>query len=207
MRIVLLGPPGAGKGTQSQRLAERLGARHIATGDLVRAEIAAGTELGRQVRGYYERGELVPNSLIVGLVRPCLTPDGGWILDGFPRDEQQARTLDAALREAGVALDRVIALEVPDDELVRRLSGRRQSASTGKVYHLAYNPPPPDDPGPLVRRADDDPEDIKRRLEVYHAETEPLKAYYAAQGLLTPIDASGPIDAVSAEIEKALDAA
>ena len=203
MRILLLGPPGSGKGTQAQRLAAMTGARHISTGDLVRAEIEAGTELGRRIKDYNDRGELVPDEMILGLVRPYLTT-GSWILDGFPRDEAQARALDVMLNELGVDLDRVVMLVAPDDALITRLLGRVQSVATGKTYHVTYDPPPADDPGPFVRRADDTPEDVRRRLEIYHAQTEPLQAYYAGRGLLTQVDARGPIDALTEAILRAL---
>jgi adenylate kinase len=179
------------------------GARHISTGDLVRAEIKAGTDLGRRIKDYNDRGDLVPDEMILGLVRPYLTT-GSWILDGFPRDEAQARALDAMLKEVGVDLDRVVMLAAPDDALVTRLLGRVQSAATGKTYHVTYDPPPEDDPGPFVRRADDTPEDAQRRLAIYHAETEPLKLYYAGRGLLTQVDARQPIDAVTDAILRAL---
>lgn len=204
MRLLLLGPPGSGKGTQAQRLAAMTGARHIATGDLVRAEIGAGTELGRRIKDYNDRGDLVPDELILGLVRPYLTK-GSWILDGLPRDEAQARALDEMLKEMGVGLDRVIVLVMPDDALIMRLLGRVQSVATAKTYHVTYDPPPQDDPGPFVRRADDTPEDVRRRLEIYHAETEPLQRYYAGRGLLRQVNTRGPIDTVAAAILQAVD--
>lgn len=204
MRLIVLGPQGSGKGTQAQRLAAATGAAHIATGDLVRAEIARDSALGRAVKGYNDRGELVPNDLIMQLVVPALTAPRHWILDGFPRDERQARLLDAMLDGAGVRLDRVIVLEAPDDALTERLLGRRQSRATGKIYNLVTDPPPADDPGPFVQRDDDTPEDIARRLALYHQETEPLEGYYDAQGLLERIDARGPIEAVAEAIQRAL---
>ena len=201
----MLGPQGAGKGTQGERLARLTGARHLATGDLVRAEIASGSPLGQELREYHDRGELVPDEIMLGLVRKYLTAGGSWILDGFPRDEAQAHGLDRMLEESGADIDRVIALEAPDDELIGRLLGRRQSVATGKTYHITYDPPPASDPGPFVQRSDDTPEDIRRRLEIYHHETEPLKAYYAERGLLTEVDASGPMDEVTNRILQALD--
>jgi adenylate kinase len=204
MRVVLLGPPGAGKGTQAQRLAALTGAAHLAVGELVRVEIAAQTPLGHTLQGYYDRGDLVPDTLILGLVTSCLARVESWILDGFPRTETQARTLDAALAEHGAVLDRVIWLNLPDEEVLQRLAGRRQSRATGRIYHVADHPPPPDDPGPFVQRADDTPQNIRHRLEIYHAVTEPLKAYYAASGLLTEIDARAPISAITDAILRAL---
>ncbi|TCJ18259.1 adenylate kinase [Rubrobacter taiwanensis] len=204
MRILILGPQGAGKGTQGQRLAEITGARHISTGDIVRAEIKSGSELGRKVKEYHDRGELVPDEIIVEMARPHLRDAGSWILDGFPRNEAQARALDEALEEMGVELDRAVALEAPDEHLVRRLSGRRQSRATGRIYHLEYDPPPPDDPGPFVQREDDTEEAIRRRLEIYHRETEPLKGYYAERGLLVSVDATRSIPEVTESILQAL---
>lgn len=203
MRIVLLGPQGAGKGTQAQRLTQVSGAHQISTGDLVRAEIAAGTFRGRQIQEYNERGELVPDAVILALALPRVLESTSWILDGFPRTAAQAHALESALAGSGQRLDRVIALEAPDDEILDRLAGRRQSQATGRIYHLRFNPPPPDDPGPFVQRSDDKPEQIRRRLALYHAETQPLKQFYAQRGLLCAIDALQPIDAVTAAILRA----
>jgi adenylate kinase len=204
MRLVVLGPPGAGKGTQASRLAAARGARHIATGDLVRREIAAGTPLGQTLKAYNDRGELVPDDLIIDLVTPYIAEVSNWILDGFPRDEAQARALDAVLATHAAPIDLVIALCVPDDELVTRMQGRRISGSTGKTYNLQSNPPPRDDPGPFMARADDHPDEIRRRLAVYHQATEPLQTYYAAKGLLCRIDAGGQPEEIAARINTAL---
>lgn len=205
MRLVLLGPQGAGKGTQAQRLAALTGARHIATGDMVRAEIAARTTLGRIVQEYNRRGELVPDEIIVSMATKQLLGSASWILDGFPRNAAQAAALDGALATSGLALDGVVALEAPDDALVERLSGRRQSLTTGRIYHVTNNPAPCDDPGPFVQRDDDRPEVIRRRLQIYHAETQPLTGYYSAQGLLIAVDALQSIEAITGEIVAALE--
>ncbi|HEV2092584.1 MAG TPA: adenylate kinase [Rubrobacter sp.] len=203
MKIILLGPQGAGKGTQAQRLSQRTGAKHISTGDIVRAEIKSGSELGQKVQDFNDRGELVPDEIIVEMAKPYLDDADAWLLDGFPRNEAQAQALDAALEDLGIELDRAVALEAPDDELVQRLSGRRTSDATGRVYHVEHDPPPEDseeDAGPFVQRKDDTEEAIRRRLAIYHEQTEPLKDYYAERGLLTTVDARQSIDDVTAEI-------
>ncbi len=203
MKIILLGPQGAGKGTQAQRLSQRTGAKHISTGDIVRAEIKSGSELGQKVQDFNDRGELVPDEIIVEMAKPYLDDADAWLLDGFPRNEAQAQALDAALEDLGIELDRAVALEAPDDELVQRLSGRRTSDATGRVYHVEHDPPPEgseEDPGPFVQRKDDTEEAIRRRLAIYHEQTEPLKGYYAERGLLTTVDARQSISEVTEEI-------
>ena len=206
MKIILLGPQGAGKGTQAQRIAKETGAKHISTGDIVRAEIKSGSELGQKVQDYNDRGELVPDEIIVEMAKPYLDDAESWILDGFPRNEAQAKALDAALEEIGEKLDAVVALEAPDEALVTRLSGRRQSQTTGNIYHVEFDPPPEDgdDEGPFVQRKDDTEEAIRRRLEIYHDQTEPLKDYYAERDLLVTIDAEQSIPDVTKDILKAV---
>ena len=207
MKVILLGPQGAGKGTQAQRLADRVGAKHISTGDIVRAEIESGSQLGKKVQDYNDRGELVPDEIIVEMAKPYLHDADSWLLDGFPRNEAQAKALDKALEELGEELDAVVALEAPDEALVERLSGRRQSQATGNIYHVEYEPPPEDgdDPGPFVQRKDDAEDAIRRRLEIYHDQTEPLKNYYADRDLLVTIDAEQEIPKVTEDILGAVD--
>jgi adenylate kinase len=203
MKIILLGPQGAGKGTQAQRLSQKTGAKHISTGDIVRAEIKSGSELGQKVQDFNDRGELVPDEIIVEMAKPYLDDADAWLLDGFPRNEAQAKALDDALKDLGIEIDAAVALEAPDDELVERLSGRRTSDATGRVYHIEHDPPPEDseeDAGPFVQRKDDTEEAIRRRLAIYHEQTEPLKDYYAERGLLTTVDARKPIAEVTEEI-------
>ncbi len=203
MRIVLLGPQGAGKGTQAQRISERTGAKHISTGDLVRAEIKSGSELGKTIKDYNDRGELVPDEIIVEMMKPYLEEAHSWILDGFPRNQTQADLLDHMLEEIHAELDAAVALEAPDDLLVERLSGRRTSEATGRIYHIDYDPPPEDareDPGPFIQRKDDTEEALRRRLKIYHEHTEPLKGYYAEKGILTTVDATQPIPEVTTAI-------
>jgi adenylate kinase len=207
MKIILLGPQGAGKGTQAQRLSQKTGAKHISTGDIVRAEIKSDSELGRKVQDFNDRGDLVPDEIIVEMAKPYLDDADAWLLDGFPRNEAQAKALDAALEDLGIELDGAIALEAPDDDLVTRLSGRRTSDATGRVYHVEHDPPPEDseeDPGPFVQRKDDTEEAIRRRLDIYHEQTEPLKDYYAERGLLTTVDARQGIPEITEEILSAV---
>jgi adenylate kinase len=203
MRIVLLGPQGAGKGTQAQRISERTGAKHISTGDLVRAEIKSGSELGRKIKDYNDRGELVPDEIIIEMMRPYLAEADSWILDGFPRNESQAEALDEMLEQIGAELDAAVALEAPDEALVKRLSGRRTSEATGRIYHVEHDPPPEnseEDPGPFVQRKDDTEEAIRRRLKIYHEQTEPLKGYYAEKGILHTVDATQGIAEVTGDV-------
>jgi adenylate kinase len=203
MRIVLLGPQGAGKGTQAQRISEKTGARHISTGDLVRAEIKSGSELGQTIKNYNDRGELVPDEIIIEMMKPYLDEADSWILDGFPRNQAQAEALDEMLEEIDAELDAAVALEAPDAALIERLSGRRTSEATGRIYHVEYDPPPEnceEDPGPFIQRKDDTEEALRRRLEVYHEHTEPLKDYYAERGILATVDAAQGILEVTADI-------
>ncbi len=204
MRIILLGPQGAGKGTQATRLAEKTGAVHISTGDIVREEIKSGSELGKKVQDYNDRGELVPDEIIVEMFKPHLTGAGDWVLDGFPRNEAQAKALDDALDELGLELEATVALEAPDEDLVRRLSGRRQSEATGNIYHVEHDPPPESDPGPFVQRDDDTEDAIRRRLGIYHEQTEPLKSYYDSRGLLATVDAMQDIPEVTQDVLRAV---
>jgi adenylate kinase len=209
MRIVLLGPQGAGKGTQAQRISESTGARHISTGDLVRAEIRSGSELGQTIKNYNDRGELVPDEIIVEMMRPYLEEADSWILDGFPRNQAQADLLDHMLEEIDAELDAAVALEAPDDVLIERLSGRRTSEATGRIYHIEYDPPPEnsqEDPGPFVQRKDDTEEALRRRLKIYHEHTEPLKGYCAERGILATVDATQAIPQVTKAILETVEA-
>jgi adenylate kinase len=208
MRIVLLGPQGAGKGTQAQRISRDTGAKHISTGDLVRAEIKSGSELGQTIKDYNDRGDLVPDEIIVEMMKPYLDEADSWILDGFPRNESQAEALDRMLADIDAELDSAVALEAQDDLLVERLSGRRTSEATGNIYHAEYDPPPDDpgeDPGPFVQREDDREEAIRHRLKVYHDQTEPLKDYYADRGILVTVNATQDIPEVTQDILEAVE--
>ncbi|MDX1623733.1 MAG: adenylate kinase [Gemmatimonadota bacterium] len=206
--LVLMGPPGAGKGTQAKRLAESEGICQIATGDLLRAAVAADSELGRKAESYMEAGELVPDDLILDLVDQELERpgcEGGAVFDGFPRTLEQARGLEVLLERRGESLDGVLALEVPEEELIRRLSGRRVCKSCGKMYHIRFDPPRQEGRceecgGELVQRPDDQPETIRNRLSVYREETRPVRDRYEDRAGVTVVDGDRPIDEIAADL-------
>ncbi len=210
MRLVFLGPPGAGKGTQAARLAEAEGVPHIATGDMFRQAVREETALGIEVRGYLERGQLVPDEVTVKVVRDRLSrPDcaKGFILDGFPRTVPQAVALDEVLAEMGTALDGVVAIRVGAEEIVRRLGGRRVCRECGMTYNVYTNPPRQDGRcnrcgGILYQREDDREDTIRERLAVYARQTVPLEDYYRAQGKLVEVDGEQPVDAVAADVRR-----
>lgn len=200
MRIVLFGPPGAGKGTQASLLADKYGAQRIATGDILREAVAKETPVGLKARSYMDRGELVPDDVVIAIAKDKLAEigDKGFILDGFPRTIPQAEALDAALAELGKPLELVINLEVDEDELVRRLSGRRVCPKCKEPYHVDSKPPKAEGKcdqcgAELVQRDDDKPEAIRNRLRVYQSQTAPLLGYYAGKGLRRDIEATGEI--------------
>ncbi|RTZ59311.1 MAG: adenylate kinase [Gammaproteobacteria bacterium] len=198
MIVVFLGPPGAGKGTQAQRLASEKGFTHISTGDLLREAVKRGTPLGLKAKEYMDRGELVPDDLIVAMIKEKLPKEGRVILDGFPRTVNQAEALDKMLEEINGKVEKVILFEVPDEIVIERLSGRRIDPQTGKVYHIKYNPPP--EGVEVIQRDDDREEVIKKRLEVYRKQTQPLVDYYRQKGNLEVVDASQTPDEVYREI-------
>jgi adenylate kinase len=208
MRVVLLGPPGAGKGTQAARLAARWSVPQISTGDMLREAVAKRTPLGLEARRYMEAGELVPDAVIIGLVRERLTqPDGrkGFVLDGFPRTVAQAEALDQLLDAEGAPLDRVVLFQISDDDLAARLTGRRVCGSCGRNYHVAFSPPRTADRcdacgGALAQRTDDEEATVRRRLTVYARDTRPLVDYYRGRGLLTTIPGAGTMDTVHAAL-------
>lgn len=208
-KLMMLGPAGAGKGTQAQRLADALGVPQISTGDMLRAARRNGTALGVEAGGYMDRGELVPDEVVVGIVAEALKSDevaGGFILDGFPRTLEQAR----ALADMGVALDRVLNLEVPEETLRERLGGRRSCKSCGAVYHVVFAPPAVEDTCDkcghvgLFQRPDDQPEAISARFASYKVQTQPLVDFYSARGNLVNIAGEGTTDEVYARIQAAL---
>jgi adenylate kinase len=216
MNLVLLGPPGAGKGTQAKLLEDSRSLVKLSTGDMLRAAVAAGTELGRKAGDIMERGQLVPDELVIKLIAERIDEDGGgkgFILDGFPRTIAQAEALDRLLRERGKKLDRVIVMAVDDDALVERIAGRFACASCGEGYHDLYKTPKV--PGvcdrcggtQFVRRRDDNEEVVRSRLKAYHAQTEPLIDYYTRQGKVRTVDGMADIETVEKEIGRALDGA
>jgi adenylate kinase len=207
MRMILIGPPGAGKGTQAQRLVTTLGIPHISSGDMLREAVAAGTLLGKTAEGFMKDGRLVPDEVVIDMVIERITRDdctGGFMLDGFPRTRPQAEALDAALVRSNVALDAVVLVEVPDELIVERVIGRRMDPETGTIYHLTFKPPPADVAARLVHRSDDQVEACRARLEKYHRETTPLIPFYEAQGLLKRVDGVGSLDEVMLRITAAL---
>jgi adenylate kinase len=202
MLLILLGAPGAGKGTQGSRLGERLGIPKIATGDILRQAVRDGTPLGKEAKRFMDAGELVPDAVILGLVRDALaaSPEGA-ILDGFPRNAAQAEALREILAESGRSVDAVVALEVPVEAIVERMSGRRTDPETGAVYHVVHNPPPTEVADRCVLRPDDREETVRHRLAVYEESTRPLIDFYERAGVpVHRVDGDRPIEAVQDEI-------
>jgi adenylate kinase len=196
LNLILLGPPGAGKGTQAERIREEFGLAHIATGDILREAVRNGSELGTEARRYMDAGDLVPDDVIIGIIVERLQEDDardGFLLDGFPRTVVQAQALEETLDEHGRSVTAALCIQVPDEEIVRRVSGRRVSAKTGRVYHVEFNPPAVDgkcdeDGSELIQREDDEPDTVRNRLRVYHEMTAPVEQYYEERGLLHRID-------------------
>lgn len=212
MKLILLGPPGAGKGTQAKMLTDHFGIPQIATGDILRAAVQTGTPLGLQAKGFMDAGALVPDEVVIGIVRERLQAAdcaAGFILDGFPRTVPQADALQATLRALGRELDRVVSLTVDADALVERLTGRRTCRGCGRGFHVTFDPPRVDDrcdacAGELYQRDDDQEETIRRRLTVYAQQTAPLIDYYRGAGLLCELDGMQAIPVVQSEILAAL---
>jgi adenylate kinase len=207
MRMILVGPPGAGKGTQAARLVSSFRIPHISSGDMLRAAVKEGTALGIEADGYMKAGKLVPDDVVIGMILERVAkPDcaQGFMLDGFPRTRPQAAALDDAMAKAGVALDAVVLIEVPDALLEERAVGRRSDPETGAIYHLTYNPPPAEIAGRLVHRKDDTKEAVTTRIQKYHSETAPIVPFYEAKGILRRVDGVGDPDAITKRITAAL---
>ncbi len=213
MNLILLGPPGAGKGTQAKRIVEKYGIPQISTGDMFREAVAKGTELGKKAKEYMDRGELVPDEIVIGIVRERLSqPDceKGFILDGFPRTIAQAEALDEMLDDMGRKIDAVINIVVPDEEIMKRIVYRRVCKECGAVYNLIYSPPKQDGVcdkcgGELYQRDDDKEETVRERLRVYKEQTEPLINYYSQKEVIHDIDGTKDIEEVWKQIEDVLE--
>ncbi len=208
MKIIMLGAPGAGKGTQAKMIADKYGIPHISTGDIFRANIKNGTELGKKAKEYMDQGLLVPDELTCDLVVDRIAqPDAakGYVLDGFPRTIPQAEALTAALKARGESVDYAIDVDVPDENIVNRMGGRRACLACGATYHVSFNPPKKEGicdvcGKELVLRDDDKPETVQKRLDVYHAQTQPLIDYYTKAGVLRSVDGTQDIDKVFGDI-------
>lgn len=211
--LIFIGPPGAGKGTQAQRLCAKLGVPQVSTGDMLRAARKAGTELGRKADEFMAKGLLVPDEVVIGLVQERLAQadaQAGFVLDGFPRTVNQAEALDRMLQKMGRRIDHVVLLEVPDELIVERITGRRVGETSGRIFHLKYDPPPSPDRGEngerLLQRADDREDVVRPRLTEYSAMTAPLVAWYSTKGLLRRVDGVGALDEVTATLFRAIGA-
>ncbi len=214
MKIIMLGAPGAGKGTQAKKIAEKYGIPHISTGDIFRANIKGGTELGLKAKTFMDQGMLVPDEITIGMLMDRIKADdcaAGYVLDGFPRTIPQAESLTEALAGRGESIDYAINVDVPDEDIVARMSGRRACLSCGATYHVRFNPPKTEGVcdvcgSALVQRDDDKPETVKNRLAVYHEQTQPLIDYYQRAGVLKEVDGTRDLERVFADIVEILGA-
>jgi len=213
VRLLFVGPPGAGKGTQARRLADEHGAAHFASGDLLREAIAAGTALGVKAKEFVDRGDLVPDDVMIDLMgeRIAATDDAGYVLDGFPRTQVQAEVLDGLLADMDKPLELAVQLVVPDDDIVDRLSGRRTCPTCQRAYHMRHDPPADDercddDGSSLERRSDDDPDTVRHRLVVYREQTEGMLDHYDRAGILVRVDGVGAPDEIAERLCKAVEA-
>lgn len=213
MRLILLGPPGAGKGTQASVITKKFNIPHISTGDIFRANIKEGTELGKKAKGYMDKGLLVPDELVVTIAKDRITKDDcrdGFLLDGFPRTVNQGEALDEELKKMSIQLDKVINIDVEKEVLIQRATGRRVCKDCGATYHVEFNCPKEEGicdlcGGKLLQRDDDKVETVENRIKVYHEQTEPLIDYYTKKGLILNVDGTKPIDEIFQEITKALE--
>lgn len=214
MKIIMLGAPGAGKGTQAKKIAEKYQIPHISTGDIFRANIKGGTELGMKAKSYMDQGGLVPDDITIGMLLNRIREDdcaNGYVLDGFPRTIPQAESLTKALNEMGESMDYAIDVDVPDENIINRMAGRRACLACGATYHIVYNPPKQEGicdvcGEKLVLRDDDKPETVKKRLSVYHEQTQPLIEYYGKAGILVTVDGTKDLNEVFKDIVTVLGA-
>ena len=214
MKLIMLGAPGAGKGTQAKKIAEKYQIPHISTGDIFRANIKAGTELGMKAKSFMDQGQLVPDEVTIGMLLDRISQDdskNGYVLDGFPRTIPQAESLTAALKERGEKIDYAVNVDVPDDNIINRMSGRRACVGCGATYHVVYNAPKSEDicdtcGEKLILRDDDKPETVKNRLLVYHDQTQPLIDYYTKEGVLVEVDGTQNLEKVFQDIVAVLGA-
>lgn len=214
MKLIMLGAPGAGKGTQAKKIAEKYQIPHISTGDIFRANIKAGTELGMKAKSYMDQGQLVPDEVTIGMLLDRISQDdskNGYVLDGFPRTIPQAESLTAALAERGEKIDYAVNVDVPDENIISRMSGRRACIGCGATYHIVYNAPKKEDicdtcGEKLVLRDDDKPETVQKRLRVYHDQTQPLIDYYKKAGVLAEVDGTQNMEKVFQDIVEILGA-
>ena len=212
MNLILLGPPGAGKGTQAKRLMEKYDIPQISTGDILRAAVKEGTEMGRKAKEFMDAGKLVPDEVVIGIIDDRLKEkdcQGGFMLDGFPRTVPQAEALDGVLTKMGSGIDHVVSIEVPESELIGRLTGRRTCKGCGAGFHVMFDPPKVEGKcdkceGELYQRDDDNQETVTNRLKVYNDQTQPLIDYYRGKGLLRPVDGLGGIEEIFERITKVL---
>ena len=214
MKLIMLGAPGAGKGTQAKKIAEKYQIPHISTGDIFRANIKAGTELGMKAKSFMDQGQLVPDEVTIGMLLDRISQDdskNGYVLDGFPRTIPQAESLTAALKERGEKIDYAVNVDVPDDNIINRMSGRRACVGCGATYHVVYNAPKSEDicdtcGEKLILRDDDKPETVKNRLLVYHDQTQPLIDYYKKEGVLVEVDGTQNLEKVYQDVVAVLGA-
>ncbi|GIW47341.1 MAG: adenylate kinase [Deltaproteobacteria bacterium] len=212
MRLILFGPPGAGKGTQASQISQKYGIIHISTGDILRAAVKEGTPLGNLAKSYMDKGELVPDEVVIGIIKERIREEdsrNGFMLDGFPRTIPQAEALDNMLGSEGLKIDAVISIEVEDEEVIKRISGRRVCEKCGVMYHIIYDPPKNNElcdrcGARLFQRDDDKEEVVRRRLQVYRNQTEPLKEYYKKVGILHSVDGTGTVEQVFDRIDRVL---